>query len=54
MHLSVSGRGGEDLRIVQGQQDVELLGLDLSNPGVEGLTDNIRVGQLTFSVTDTL
>jgi hypothetical protein len=52
--LDVQAGPGTTARAGRSQNDVALLRLQLQNPGVTGLTSNIRVGQLAFALTDTM
>ncbi|HEU4940574.1 MAG TPA: hypothetical protein VFT97_03060, partial [Candidatus Eisenbacteria bacterium] len=51
--LQVSAGASSEQRVPAGAADVPLLALQIRNPGVDGVTSDVRVGSLAVTVIDT-
>jgi hypothetical protein len=51
--LQVSAGSSTEQRVPAGATDVPLLALQIRNPGVDGVTSDVRVGSIAVTVTDT-
>ena len=51
--LRISDVPSSEQRVAAGSKDVPLLGLQLRNSGIDGVTSDVRVGSIAVTVTDT-